>query len=83
MPRGRATNGNGTIRRRKDGRWEARYTAGYNSGTGKPIRRSIYGDTEGQVAKQLREITAAIDAGTYIEPERMALKKWLDIWETE
>lgn len=83
MARGRATNGNGTIRRRKDGRWEARYTAGYNSGTGKPIRRSIYGDTEGQVAKQLREITAAIDAGTYIEPERMALKKWLDIWETE
>ena len=30
-------NGEGNIRKRKDGRWEGRYTAGYDSKTGKRI----------------------------------------------
>lgn len=30
-------NGEGNIRKRKDGRWEGRYTAGYNPETGKRI----------------------------------------------
>ena len=28
-------NGEGNIRKRKDGRWEGRYTAGYDEKTGK------------------------------------------------
>ena len=28
-------NGEGSIRKRSDGRWEGRYTAGYHSETGK------------------------------------------------
>ena len=28
-------NGEGSIRKRKDGRWEGRYTAGHDLGTGK------------------------------------------------
>lgn len=32
-------NGEGNIRKRSDGRWEGRYTAGYNSETGKRIIR--------------------------------------------
>ena len=30
-------NGEGNIRKRKDGRWEGRYTAGHDPETGKPI----------------------------------------------
>ena len=30
-------NGEGNIRKRADGRWEGRYTAGYHSETGKRI----------------------------------------------
>ena len=30
-------NGEGNIRKRKDGRWEGRYTAGYDPETGKRI----------------------------------------------
>ena len=30
-------NGEGNIRKRSDGRWEGRYTAGYNAETGKRI----------------------------------------------
>ena len=33
MPKKRA-NGEGNIRKRKDGRWEGRYTAGYDPKTG-------------------------------------------------
>ena len=42
----RAASGAGTIRQRPDGRWEARVTVGINPGTGKAIRRSIYGDAK-------------------------------------
>ena len=30
-------NGEGNIRKRKDGRWEGRYTAGHDPATGKAI----------------------------------------------
>ena len=31
-------NGEGSIRKRKDGRWEGRYTAGHDPNTGKTSR---------------------------------------------
>ena len=34
-------NGEGNIRKRKDGRWEGRYTAGYDEKTGKRIIKSV------------------------------------------
>lgn len=63
--------------------WEARYTAGYDPGTGKQIQRSISGKTQKEVAKKLKEATASLDAGTYIAPNKMTVAEWLDIWETE
>lgn len=36
MPKRRA-NGEGNIRKRKDGRWEGRYTVGHDPETGKVI----------------------------------------------
>ena len=49
----RAASGAGSIRQRPDGRWEARVTVGNDPGTGKPIRRSIYGETQAAVRKQM------------------------------
>lgn len=83
MPRKRAPNGNGSIRQRKDGRWEAIYSVGRDPGTGKLIRKSIYGATEGEVAKALRKVATAIDENTYTEPSKMTLSKWLDVWLAE
>ena len=34
-------NGEGNIRKRKDGRWEGRYTAGYDSKTGKRLIKNV------------------------------------------
>ena len=37
-------NGEGNIRKRKDGRWEGRYTAGYDQ-SGKRIIKNVLGRT--------------------------------------
>ncbi len=60
--------------------WEARYTEGYDPGTGKQIQRSITGKTQKEVAQKLKAAVAAIDAGTYIAPCKMTVAEWLDIW---
>ena len=72
--------GSGTIRKRSDGRWEARYTTGIDSKTGKQIQKSVYGKTQKEVRQKLTEITAELDAGTYREPCKMTVDEWLDIW---
>lgn len=84
MARGRASNGSGTQpRKRADGRWECRYITGINPKTGKSIRKSIYANTAEECARKLRAATAAIDAGTYLEPKRKPLAVWLNIWLDE
>ena len=40
MPKRRA-NGEGNIRKRKDGRWEGRYTVGHDPETGKAIIKNM------------------------------------------
>lgn len=79
----RAAAGSGSIRQRPDGRWEARITVGADPGTGKPIRRSIYGTTQKEVRQKLAEITVDVDSGTYREPCKMPLSEWLDTWLAE
>ena len=63
--------------------YEARYTEGFDPGTGKQIQRSITGKTQKEVAKKLKEAIAAIDAGTYKAPCKMTVGEWLDIWVSE
>ena len=63
--------------------WEARYTVGYDHGTGKQIQKSITGKTQKEVAQKLKELTAALDAGTYIAPNKTTVGQWLDTWQAE
>lgn len=86
----KAASGSGTIRKKTINRggkeytyWEARFTQGYDPGTGKQIQKSITGKTQKEVAKKLKEATAAIDAGTYSAPSKMTVEQWLDIWTAE
>ena len=80
MARGRAPNGSGTIRKRSDGRWECKYCVGNDPGTGKIIRKSVYGKSESEVAKKLRKATASIDDGTYTEAAKLTVGQWFDVW---
>ena len=84
MPRKRAVNGSGMQpRKRDDGRWECRIKIGIDPGTGKAIKKSVYGKTAEECAKKLRAMSAAIDSGTYAEPSKMTLGQWLDTWHAE
>ena len=75
-------NGSGTIRKRADGRWEGKYTLGYDPKTGKLIRKSVYGKTQKEVRLALSKIVSEMDSGTYAEPSKMKVSQWLDEWLT-
>ena len=75
--------GSGTIRQRKDGTWEARFTVGRDPGTGRQLQKSVYVKTRQEVAQKLRRATAELDEGTYMEPSRMTVSVWLDVWHRE
>ena len=76
----KGAKGGGTIRQRPDGRWEARYTLGIDPGTGKQIQKSVYGKTQKEVAQNLRQITAEIDAKTYVAPCKLSVTEWMAVW---
>lgn len=94
MPRtktmSRNANGSGSIRKittTKNGKeytyWQARYTAGFDPGTGKQIQRSITGKTQKEVSQKLKQVTVELDQGTYLAPCKMTVKDWLDTWTAE
>jgi len=76
----KAPAGDGNLRERKDGRWEGRYTAGYDPKTGKQIVKSVYGKNQQEARAALRQITMAIDNGTYIQPSSQTVAEWCNIW---
>lgn len=82
--------GAGTIRKkvvRRGGKeysyWEARYTAGYDPGTGKQLQRSITAKTQREVAQKLRQVTLELDQGTYHAPCKLTVAQWLDMWAAD
>ena len=76
-------NGEGCIRQRKDGTWEAIVSTGRDTGTGKLIRKSYYGKTQAEVRKKLTASAHELDEGTYMEPSKMTVAQWLDTWLIE
>lgn len=83
----RCAGGDGSIRKittKQKGKtytyWQARYTVGYDPGTGKQIQKSITGKTQDEVRQKLKDATHDIDHGTYIPPNKITVGKWLDTW---
>lgn len=76
-------NGDGTIRQRKDGRWELIVPMGRNPGTGKLIRKSYYFATQKEAAATQRRITHERDEGVYTAPTKMTVGGWLDQWHRD
>lgn len=72
--------GAGTIRKRPDGRWEARFTKGFDPITGKQLQGSVYGKTQKEVREKLAVIIQKLDEGSYTEPSKETLSEWLDSW---
>ena len=73
-------NGEGNIRKRKDGRWEGRYTAGYHPETGKRIIKNVLGKTQAECKAKL---AVAMDAAKVIDISRVdeyTVATWLRNW---
>lgn len=51
----RRANGEGNLRKRKDGRWEGRFTAGHDPETGKAIYRNVLGRTQAEARAKLKQ----------------------------
>lgn len=66
-------NGEGSISKRSDGRYMARYTI-----NGK--RKAIYGATHEEVRSKLNEVLNDIAKGIYIEPKKDTVEMWLNEW---
>ena len=74
-------NGEGNIRKRKDGRWEGRYTAGYDAKTGKRIIKNVLGKTQAEVKEKLKralEETNGLDISRAADEYTVA--SWLRTW---
>ena len=76
----RRANGEGNIRKRSDGRWEGRYTAGRNPETGKPVYKNVLGKTQAEVKAKLKaaiEESASLDV---MNAEQYTTGQWMDVW---
>ena len=73
-------NGEGNIRKRADGRWEGRYTAGYHPETGKRIIKNVLGKTQAECKAKLKkaiEESQALDVG---RADEYTVATWLRTW---
>ena len=76
----RRANGEGNIRKRKDGRWEGRYTAGYDPETGKQICKNVLGRTQSEVKEKLSTALEELKQIDVVVSDQMTTGEWLDTW---
>lgn len=73
-------NGEGNIRKRKDGRWEGRYTAGRDVKTGKAIIKNVLGKTQAEVKEKLKQAIEENANVDYGRAKSFTVGSWLEIW---
>ena len=82
MPKRRA-NGEGTIRKRKDGRWEGRYTAGHDPETGKAISKNVLGHSQAEVLEKLKDAIALSAKTSTSKYSDYTVGQWAQTWYDE
>lgn len=72
-------NGEGSIRKRSDGRWEGRYTAGYDQ-TGKRITKNVLGKTQAEVKEKLAKAIEESKKLDIVRSDEYTVAEWLRLW---
>ncbi|RJQ32950.1 MAG: hypothetical protein C4589_00085 [Peptococcaceae bacterium] len=72
--------GEGTIRKRKDGACEARVTAGVNPATGKQKQISKYFKKREEAKDWLAKAVHEQATGRFVDPDKITVGQWLDRW---
>ena len=77
---GKRKRGNGTLRQRKDGRWEGRTVIGYDE-KGLPKTKNVLARTKRECQEKLKRLieTVGVSQSEKIRPE-MPFGEWLDFW---
>ena len=73
-------NGEGNIRKRSDGRWEGRYTAGYHPDTGKRIIKNVLGRTQAEVKAKLKKAIEEAGSLDVAKAGKYTVAEWLRLW---
>ena len=74
---GRRGNNEGSISKRKDGRYMGRYTVHTAGG---PKQRAVYGKTRAEVAEKLTKAMADRDGGLVYDAGKLTVGEYLDRW---
>ena len=76
----RRKGGTGTIRQRKDGRWEGRAVIGYDD-KGLPKTKNVLAKTKRECLEKLAKLMESVSSSRAekIRPD-MAFGEWLDFW---
>lgn len=73
-------NGEGTVRLRKDGRWEGRIVIGYDE-NGLPKTKNVLAKTKGECIEKLKALKSTITPNTPVKLKAdMPFGEWLDYW---
>lgn len=76
----KAAAGMGSLREKRPGLWEYRIFTGRNPATGKPMQKSIYGNTQAEAVKKAKAYMHDIDNGALVAPAKVTVAAWLDTW---
>ncbi len=76
----RRANGEGSIRKRSDGRWEGRYTAGLDPVTGKAVIRNVLGKTQAEVREKLKTAIEENRGVSINHRDDYTVAEWCRLW---
>lgn len=76
----RRANGEGNIRKRSDGRWEGRFTAGYDPESGKRIIKNVLGRTQAEVKEKLKVAIAEGQRLDISKTGNYTVASWVRTW---
>lgn len=76
----RRANGEGNIRKRSDGRWEGRYTAGYDLDAGKRIIKNVLGRTQAEVKEKLKSAISENQRLDISKAGNYTMASWVRTW---
>lgn len=75
----RREHGTGGVTQRKDGRWQGQYDAGVKP-NGKRDVKYVYGKTEAECKRKLRELIKEIHSSDYISVQKESVKDYMNSW---
>ena len=76
----RRSNGEGNIRKRKDGRWEGRYTAGHDPVTGKQVFKNVLGKSQAEVLEKLKKALEEAQKVDFTRTGKYTVAQWMEEW---